>query len=133
MLTHDFREKNRYYGSGSEFVDTSKVFTVVTQFLTDDSGSLNEIKRFYVQDGKVIGNAEANIAGVSGNSITDEYCTAQKAATNSTDYWSQKGGFDSMTSAMSNGMVLVMSLWDDVSILSFFPPKLSYISFNHCY
>lgn len=87
----------------------------MTQFLTDDSGSLSEIKRFYVQDGKTIGNAESDMTGVSGNSITDDYCTAQKAATNSTNYFTQKGGWDSMTTAMSNGMVLVMSLWDDVS------------------
>lgn len=87
----------------------------MTQFLTDDAGTLNEIKRFYVQDGKTIGNAESDLAGVSGNSITQDYCTALKTATNDTNYFEQKGGFDAMTSAMSNGMVLVMSLWDDVS------------------
>ncbi|ROW08279.1 hypothetical protein VMCG_03179 [Cytospora schulzeri] len=102
-----------YYGSGADFVDTSKVFTVVTQFLTDDAGALNEIKRFYVQDGVVIGNAESDMTGVSGNSITPEYCAAQKEATNSTNYFEEKGGFDSMTTAMQSGMVLVMSLWDD--------------------
>ncbi len=39
-----------FYGPGKT-VDTSSVFTVVTQFITDDgtsSGSLSEIKRFYV-------------------------------------------------------------------------------------
>ncbi|KUI69789.1 putative 1,4-beta-D-glucan cellobiohydrolase B [Cytospora mali] len=103
-----------FYGSGSEFnVDTSKVFTVVTQFLTDDSGTLNEIKRFYVQDGVVIGNAESDMSGVSGNSITTDYCTAEMAATNATNYFEQKGGFNSMSTAMESGMVLVMSLWDD--------------------
>ncbi|KAG6361695.1 hypothetical protein INS49_009923 [Diaporthe citri] len=102
-----------YYGKGSEFVDTSKVFTVVTQFLTDDAGALSEIKRFYVQDGKTIGNAESNLEGVSGNSITPDFCTAQKTATNQTDTFKEKGGFDSMTTAMKDGMVLVMSLWDD--------------------
>lgn len=108
---------DRYYGSGADFVDTSKVFTVVTQFLTDDSGTLSEIKRFYVQDGKTIGNAESNLSGVSGNSITPDYCTAQKTATNNTDYFLTKGGWESVTDAMSSGMVLVMSLWDDVSII----------------
>lgn len=117
-----YRQGNTsYYGSGADFVDTSKVFTVVTQFLTDDSGALSEIKRFYVQDGVVIGNAESDMTGVSGNSINDEYCTAQKEATNSTNSFADKGGFDSMTTAMKSGMVLVMSLWDDVSLLFHIP------------
>lgn len=102
-----------YYGSGADFVDTSKVFTVVTQFLTDDAGTLSEIRRFYVQDGQTIGNAESNLAGVSGSAINADYCTALKTATNDTDYYTQKGGWGAMTDAMAGGMVLVMSLWDD--------------------
>lgn len=108
-----------FYGTGLT-VDTSKPITVVTQFITDDgtdAGTLADIKRFYVQDGKTIGNAESNLEGVSGSSITPEFCTAQKAATNNTDTFKEKGGFDAMTTAMKSGMVLVMSLWDDVSFI----------------
>ena len=42
-------------------VDTTKPFTVVTQFITNDdtdNGNLDEIRRIYVQDGKVIPNSE---------------------------------------------------------------------------
>lgn len=105
-----------FYGASAAGVDTTKVFTVVTQFLTDASGDLSEIKRFYVQDGKTIANPDSKMEGVSGNSITSDYCTAQKTATNNTDDFSEKGGLSGMGSALGNGMVLVMSLWDDVSL-----------------
>lgn len=104
-----------FYGASASGVDTTKVFTVVTQFLTDDAGDLSEIKRFYVQDGKTIANPDSKMAGVTGNSITTDYCTAQKTATNNTDVFSEKGGLSGMGSALGSGMVLVMSLWDDVS------------------
>ncbi|KAK3937770.1 Exoglucanase 1 [Diplogelasinospora grovesii] len=101
-----------FYGPG-KIVDTNKVITVVTQFLTDSSGSLSEIKRFYVQNGVLIPNSVSNIAGVSGNSLTAAYCPAEHTAFNETDYFTQRGGWSSMTSAFKTGMVLVMSLWDD--------------------
>lgn len=65
----------KFYGNGSDFtIDTTKKFTVVTQFLTDDNtdgGTLSEIKRFYVQDGKVIPNSDTNLDGLPKyNSLT---------------------------------------------------------------
>lgn len=120
-----YRQGNTtFYGEGATGVDTSKVFTVVTQFLTDDSGDLSEIKRFYVQDGKTIANAESDMTGVSGNSITTDYCSAQKTATNNTDDFTTKGGLAGMGTALNNGMVLVMSLWDDVCLHVFLPVLL---------
>ncbi|KAJ5690876.1 hypothetical protein N7462_005268 [Penicillium macrosclerotiorum] len=104
-----------FYGSG-EIVDTSSTFTVVTQFITDDgtsSGTLSEIKRFYVQNGKVIPNSASTISGVSGNSITSSFCTAQKTAFGDTDVFSEHGGMSGMSAGLAEGMVLVMSLWDD--------------------
>lgn len=109
-----------FYGAGAAGVDTTKVFTVVTQFLTDDAGDLSEIKRFYVQDGTTIANPDSTMEGVSGNSITTDYCTAQKTATNNTDVFTEKGGLAGMGSALGSGMVLVMSLWDDVRLPLFF-------------
>jgi len=108
-----YRQGNKeFYGEGMT-VDTSAVFTVVTQFLTDDSGTLNEIKRFYVQDGKTIPNSESTVEGVPGNSITDEFCTAQKKVFGDENIWEEKGGFAGMSAGMEEGMVLVMSIWDD--------------------
>ena len=47
-----------YHGRGPSFViDTTKPFTTVTRFITDDGtdqGQLKEIQRTYVQDGKTI-------------------------------------------------------------------------------
>ena len=74
---------------------TSKVFTVVTQFITADgttTGTLSAIKRFYVQNGKVIPNSMSEISGVTGNSITDAFCTAQKTAFGDTNEFEAKGG-----------------------------------------
>ncbi len=102
-------------------VDTSKVFTVVTQFITGDDGSLSSIKRFYIQDGTLIPNSESTIEGTSGNEITAEFCSAQKTSFGDTDNFNDKGGLAQMGKALESGMVLVMSLWDDVS----YPPKSS--------
>jgi cellulose 1,4-beta-cellobiosidase len=104
-----------FYGAGKT-VDTTKVFTVVTQFITTDgtsSGTLKEIKRFYVQNGKVIPNSQSSITGVTGNSITDSFCAAQKTAFGDTNEFAIKGGLAKMSAALSTGMVLVMSIWDD--------------------
>jgi len=67
-----------FYGKGKT-VDTSKPFTVVTQFIGSGS-NLSEIKRFYVQGGTVIANPEPKTAGIKGNSITQEWCDAENAA-----------------------------------------------------
>ena len=104
-----------FYGPGKT-VDTNSKFTVVTQFLTNTgtaSGTMNEIKRFYVQNGVVIPNSQSTISGVTGNSITENFCLEQKAAFGDTNTWDEHGGWTSMTQAMNDGMVLVMSLWDD--------------------
>jgi cellulose 1,4-beta-cellobiosidase len=99
-----------FYGPGG-IVDTASPVTVVTQFL-GDGGALSEIKRFYVQDGVVIANSASNIDGVEGNSITTEFCTAQKAAFGDEDIFAQHGGLSKMGDAMS-AMVLILSIWDD--------------------
>ncbi|KAH8697947.1 Exoglucanase 1 [Talaromyces proteolyticus] len=104
-----------FYGSGSGFVvDTSKVFTVVTQFI-ENGGSLSSIKRFYVQGGKVISQSESDVSGVTGNEITQAFCDAQKSAFGDTNSFDQKGGLSQMGKALGGDMVLVMSLWDDHS------------------
>lgn len=104
-----------FYGPG-KIVDTTSKFTVVTQFITadgTDTGDLSEIKRMYIQDGKVIQNAKSDISGVEGNSITDAYCKAQKSAFEDTDSFEARGGMKVMGDALERGMVLVMSVWDD--------------------
>ncbi|KAG6844934.1 hypothetical protein H0H87_002267 [Tephrocybe sp. NHM501043] len=105
-----------FYGKGLT-VDTSSKFTVVTQFITDSgtsSGTLSEIRRIYVQNGKVIQNSKTAISGMDEfDSITTEFCDAQKTAFGDTDSFGNKGGLANMSKAAANGMVLVMSIWDD--------------------
>lgn len=111
-----FRMGNEsFYGPG-KIVDTNSKLTVVTQFITDDgtsSGTLSEIRRFYAQNGKVIPQSESTIQGVPGNAINEEFCPAQKEVFGDQNTWKQHGGFPAMSEALSQGMVLVMSLWDD--------------------
>jgi cellulose 1,4-beta-cellobiosidase len=109
-----------HFGSGSDFdVDSSKPFTVVTQFITTDgtdSGDLSEIKRFYVQDGKKIPNAKTSVAGLDPfDSITDGNCDAQKQAFGESNDFKSHGGMKAMSDSLERGMVLVMSIWDDAA------------------
>ncbi|KAJ6478992.1 cellulase CEL7A [Mycena sanguinolenta] len=98
-----------FYGPGMT-VDTSQKITVVTQFI---GSPITEIKRFYVQNGNVIPNSNSQVSGVTGNSITDSFCSAQKTAFGDTNTFATKGGLGVMSQAASAGMVLVMSIWDD--------------------
>ncbi|KAL6703397.1 hypothetical protein ACN47E_009739 [Coniothyrium glycines] len=90
-----------YYGFGLK-VDTSKPFTVVTQFPEKD-GVLQAIVRKYVQDGVVVNNAMANLT------MDQAYCSAQAGA----EQFSNLGGMKGMGNALSRGMVLAMSIWWD--------------------
>ncbi|KAL1868535.1 hypothetical protein VTK73DRAFT_3627 [Phialemonium thermophilum] len=113
-----------FYGPGKT-VDTTKPFTVVTQFLTDSgnastgSGTLAEIRRLYVQDGKVIQNepvpsntnqldsTSPNVNDASGGSVTQAFCTAANAS-----QYLRLGGMDGMGASLERGMVLVFSIWN---------------------
>ncbi|KAI1194598.1 cellulose 1,4-beta-cellobiosidase [Nemania serpens] len=103
-----------FYGPGLK-LDTTKKLTVVTQFL-QSGGSLSEIKRFYVQNGKVVPNSQSTISGVTGNSVTQKYCDAQKTAFGDTNVFNQRGGLKGMGNALAKDMVLVMSVWDDHAV-----------------
>lgn len=55
-----------FFGPGAEYqVDTTRPFTVVSQFITTDgtdNGDLKEFRRFYVQDGRRIANSKVSIS-----------------------------------------------------------------------
>ncbi|KAI0786926.1 exo-cellobiohydrolase I precursor [Abortiporus biennis] len=114
---NSFRMGDKTFLGKGMTVDTSSKFTVVTQFITSDgtsSGSLKEIRRIYVQNGKVIANSNVNIPGIDAvNSITDNFCTQQKTAFGDTNSFSNQGGLTQMGKALANGMVLALSIWDD--------------------
>ena len=98
-------------------IDTSKIFTVVTQFITTDgtdSGRLAEVRRIYVQDGEIIQNSKIQMPGVDEtDSLTDGVCAAAKATFSDNNDFRTKGGMSKMGAALKRGMVLVLSLWDD--------------------
>ncbi|KZP29050.1 glycoside hydrolase family 7 protein [Athelia psychrophila] len=107
-----------FYGPGLT-VDTTKPFTIVTQFLTSDNtstGTLSEIRRLYVQNGVVIQNSQSTVAGVTGNSISTAYCDAQKTAFGDTNDFDTKGGLEAMGKSLGRGAVLVLSVWDDYAV-----------------
>ncbi|KAF8180138.1 cellobiohydrolase I [Pholiota molesta] len=88
-----------FYGAGMT-VDTTKKFTVVTQFLTDTgtaTGTLKEIRRIYVQNGVVIQNSN-------------------KTAFGDTTSFQDKGALEGISKGMAAGMVLVLSVWDDHAV-----------------
>ncbi|KAF8603702.1 cellobiohydrolase I [Ceratobasidium sp. AG-I] len=105
-----------FYGKGLT-VDTNKKITVVTQFITADgtaTGALSEIRRIYVQDGKVIQNSKTNIPGMDAyDSVSDKFCAAQKTAFSDGNDFATKGGLSTMDKSFTAGVVLVMSIWDD--------------------
>ncbi|KAI0065698.1 cellulase [Artomyces pyxidatus] len=105
-----------FFGKG-DIVDSSQKLTVVTQFITSDNtstGTLTEIRRIYVQNGKVIANSNANVPNVPAqNSLTDSFCAAAKTEFGDQNYFATLGGMKQMGAAMNTGMVLALSLWDD--------------------
>jgi len=106
-----------FYGPGSQFaLDSTRKMTVVTQFITSDgtdTGDLTEIRRLYVQDGKVIQTPKMNLGGVTFDSVTDDFCNKNKDVFGDKNDFSRKGGMKAMGQSLERGMVLVMSLWDD--------------------
>jgi len=116
---NSYRQGNTTFFGPNQLVDTTKLFTVVTQFITSDgtnAGDLVEIRREYVQNGVVIPNSKTTWPGISPyNSVTDQYCTDQKTLFDDPQQFIPKGGLTAMGEALDRGMVLVLSLWDDNS------------------
>jgi len=105
-----------FYGP-SNTIDTTKPITVVTQFITKDGSTgsdLAEVRRVWVQNGKVIHNSASNQPGLKAyDSVTDQFCADQKTLFGDKNDFQTKGGLKAMGAALDRGMVLVMSLWDD--------------------
>ncbi|KAF5342105.1 hypothetical protein D9611_001594 [Ephemerocybe angulata] len=109
-------EKN-FYGPGKT-VNSNKKITVVTQFLTNNnstSGTLTEIRRIYVQDGKVIPNSKSNFPNLfpAQDSITDKFCDDAKKGFGDATSFQKNGGLQQMGAGLAKGHVLVLSIWDD--------------------
>lgn len=114
---NSFRMGDSSFLGPGKTVDTNQKITVVTQFLTNNnstSGTLSEIRRVYVQNGKVIQNSKTAVSGMSTyDSVTDQFCQDQKTAFGDSNSFADRGGLAVMGEAFAKGMALVMSLWDD--------------------
>ena len=109
-----------FYGSGPSFaIDTSKPVTVTTRFVTEDhtdTGKLVEIQRSYTQSGRVVKTPSIMVGGKGPfDSVSTDYCQAEVALFADGTNFLGKGGMGAMDAAFEQGMVLVMSLWDDHS------------------
>ena len=100
-------------------INTMKPLTVVTQYITTDgtdNGDLSEIRRLWVQNGKVIQSENVTVGGQKYNSVTDGFCNAQKQEFGDPNDYEKRGGNKIMGASLDRGMVLVMSLWDDHAV-----------------
>uniref|UniRef100_A0AAV1UL03 cellulose 1,4-beta-cellobiosidase (non-reducing end) n=1 Tax=Peronospora matthiolae TaxID=2874970 RepID=A0AAV1UL03_9STRA len=107
-----------FYGPGPHFtIDTTRTFTIVTQFITSDgtaTGDLVEIRRLFKQDDRIVAMPQSNWSNLDNvNSITDSMCDNSKAFFNDPNDHAAKGGLLRMGKQLANGMTLVMSLWSD--------------------
>ncbi|KAK3502232.1 endoglucanase EG-1 precursor [Neurospora crassa] len=109
-----------YYGRGEgNKVDTTRPFTVVTQFFSNTTSAgekeLSAIKRLYLQDGKLISTSTIVVPGFDSTSdtITDDYCAKNKQIFGGVNAFANQGGLRQMGEALDRGMVLVSSVWHD--------------------
>ncbi|KAF1977197.1 cellobiohydrolaseI [Bimuria novae-zelandiae CBS 107.79] len=114
---NNYRLGNKnFYGPGKT-VDTSKKFTVITQFITSDdtdSGTLIALRRKYIQNGIIISDTTSTIPSVDPSAgITDSFCRNQKAAFSDRNTFTEKGGMAGISKALAHGMVLVFAITED--------------------
>ncbi|CAH7681829.1 cellulose 1,4-beta-cellobiosidase precursor [Phakopsora pachyrhizi] len=114
-----------FYGP-KKVVDTTKKMTITTQFIAK-GGELVEIRRLWVQNGKVVKNSKVKIPGVkSFNSISSEFCSAIRNFTSTPDTFEKNGGLKRMGEIFGEeggagkdvksgkpGATLVFSIWID--------------------
>merc|ERR1712176_270486 len=111
-----------FYGRGDQYaVNTLKPMTVVTQFLTTDgtdTGDFSEMRRLYIQDGKIVHSPPSTILGPGkeSDSITDEFCDAKKDLFDNVKDYQEHGGMKGMGESLDRGHAMIFSLWDDVEV-----------------
>jgi cellulose 1,4-beta-cellobiosidase len=104
-----------FYGPGPEFqINTMQPFQVVTRFHAPD-GEMIGIEQFYVQNGMPVHHP--NYSAMGGKNLeTEESCQAQKTAFGDRNRFAEMGGMKVMGEALDRGMVLVISMWDDIAV-----------------
>jgi cellulose 1,4-beta-cellobiosidase len=123
-----FREASPgFYGVGPAFrLDTSRKFTVRTQFITNSStGALSSIRRFHIQNGTKLQNPISHFTGMT--EFSDRNCNEQKVVFGEPNLFASLGGLTTLGKAFERGMVLEMSIDEDqtdnmLQLDSTFPP-----------
>jgi cellulose 1,4-beta-cellobiosidase len=111
-----------FYGRGDHYaVNTLKPMTVVTQFLTNDgtdTGDFSEMRRLYIQDGKIVHSPPSTILGPGkeSDSITDQFCDDKKDLFGDVNDYQEHGGMKGMGESLDRGHAMIFSLWDDVEV-----------------
>merc|ERR1719203_2707135 len=111
-----------FYGRGEQYVvNTLKPMTVVTQFLTDDgtdTGNFSEMRRLYIQYGKIVHSPPSTIPGPrkESDSVTDKFCDAKKELFGDVKDYQEHGGMKGMGESLDRGHAMIFSLWDDVDV-----------------
>lgn len=106
---------HQFYGHQMK-IDTTKPFRVVTQFPTDDGteqGTLAEVCRFYIQNGKLIHNAAIVFGTSTFSSMSMAFCNA--TAKHFAGRFAGQSGLSLMGEALKRGMVAVFGIWNDPS------------------
>ena len=85
--------------------------SVITRFDTD---SLYQV---FIQGNSTIEVPVPNVEGIpaESNTINPEFCEAAPVAFDDRDRFGEVGGFGALNEALALPMVLVMSIWSDVS------------------
>jgi cellulose 1,4-beta-cellobiosidase len=96
-----------FYGRGKT-VDTTKKFTVVTQFTATD------LTQFFIQNGQRIDIPTPKFDNLPNSSkITQELCDGLFNVFDEFDRYADVGGWPAMVDALSVPHVLVLSIWAD--------------------
>merc|ERR1712048_1505941 len=107
----------KFWGPGSDNkINSQQPVTVTTQFITDDgtdNGQVTQVRQFYTQNGVTIEHPQYTVNGNQHDRITDEYCADSVAQTQDGTNFLDKGGMKTISESLEQGVVLVMSLWDD--------------------
>merc|ERR1711964_408538 len=78
-----------------------------------DDGKVVEVRQMYTQNGKTHEHPMYSVNGNKHDSISDEFCADWVAETKDGTNFLEKGGLGAVDKALEQGVVLVMSLWDD--------------------
>jgi cellulose 1,4-beta-cellobiosidase len=106
-------KNHSFYGRGKQ-VNTNQPVTVVTQFISDtETGNLKEVKRLYIQGGKVTQTVAKIHNGKQYRTIGDDFCTNGSAGG---DAYARFGGDAAFTASFKRGVVLALSLGIDRSM-----------------